>query len=206
MEPHVLADISTCLSCLGGAFLQDPKKEESRAYYEALKQVAEERDWPFGCEDELDASFSEIKEGLLHDRDRLKKEYQRLFVGPEHFVAPPWGSIYLDKENVLFGPSLFALRQWMRQNNIETNTNANEPEDYIGTELMLGAFLAAQKPELLEEYLSEFLMLWALRYFELLEGDARQPFYRGIAKLATTTMKGISEGVDIKPRSKKLYF
>ncbi len=32
--------------------------------------------------------------------------------------APPWGSVWLDKENVLFGDSTLALREWMRANGI----------------------------------------------------------------------------------------
>ena len=32
-------------------------------------------------------------------------EYRRLFVGPQAKVAPPWGSVYLDKDQVIFGAS-----------------------------------------------------------------------------------------------------
>ena len=30
-------------------------------------------------------------------------EYRRLFVGPGHLPAPPWGSVYTDRECVIFG-------------------------------------------------------------------------------------------------------
>ncbi len=41
--------------------------------------------------------------------------WQRLFIGPWALPSPPWGSVWLDKESVLFGDSTLALRQWMRE-------------------------------------------------------------------------------------------
>ncbi len=50
--------------------------------------------------------------------------------------APPWGSVWLDKESVLFGDSTLALRQWMRENGIALEADGNEPEDHFGTVLL----------------------------------------------------------------------
>ncbi len=55
---------------------------------------------------------------------------------------PPWGSVWLDRESVLFGDSTLALRQWMRENHIAFEMQQNEPEDHFGTLLMLAAWLA----------------------------------------------------------------
>lgn len=55
--------------------------------------------------------------------------------------APPWGSVWLDKENVLFGDSTLALREWMRANGIGHATQGQEPEDHFGTLLLLAAWL-----------------------------------------------------------------
>lgn len=51
---------------------------------------------------------------------------------------PPWGSVWLDKESVLFGDSTLALRQWMRENGIALEADGNEPEDHFGTVLLGG--------------------------------------------------------------------
>lgn len=46
--------------------------------------------------------------------DALVWEYRRLFVGPAAKAAPPWGSVYTDRECVIFGRSTLALREWLR--------------------------------------------------------------------------------------------
>ena len=49
------------------------------------------------------------------------------------------GSVWLDRENVLFGDSTLALRQWMRDNGIQFAMQQNEPEDHFGSLLLLTA-------------------------------------------------------------------
>lgn len=66
---------------------------------------------------------------------------QRLFIGPWALPAPPWGSVWLDKESVLFGDSTLALREWMRASGIALALERNEPEDHFGTLLLLAAWL-----------------------------------------------------------------
>jgi TorA maturation chaperone TorD len=72
----------------------------------------------------------------------LTDAWQRLFIGPYALPAPPWGSVWLDRESVLFGDSTLALRQWMRENGIAFEMQQNEPEDHFGTLLLLAAWLA----------------------------------------------------------------
>ena len=57
-----------------------------------------------------------MREGLVAgaDNEELVWEYRRLFVGPGHLPAPPWGSVYTDHECVIFGEATLALRAWMR--------------------------------------------------------------------------------------------
>ncbi|MGB9098314.1 molecular chaperone TorD family protein [Erwinia sp.] len=40
----------------------------------------------------------------------MRANWQTLFIGPKAFKAPPWGSVYLDGESVLFGDSTHSLR------------------------------------------------------------------------------------------------
>ncbi len=68
--------------------------------------------------------------------------WQRLFVGPWALPSPPWGSVWLDRESVLFGDSTLALRQWMREKGIQFEMKQNEPEDHFGSLLLMAAWLA----------------------------------------------------------------
>ncbi|NHX33579.1 Tat proofreading chaperone DmsD, partial [Escherichia coli] len=89
----------------------------------------------------------------LSESETLQEAYQRLFIGPYALPAPPWGSVYLDKENVVFGISTLELRAWLRNNQINIELNQKEPEDHVGLIFLLTAWVIENKPELLRELL-----------------------------------------------------
>ena len=69
--------------------------------------------------------------------EKLNDDYQALFIGPNALPAPPWGSVYLDKEAVIFGSSLLELRNFMRQHGISLQLAQKEPEDHFGLMMMM---------------------------------------------------------------------
>ena len=93
-----------------------------------------------------------INQGLTQD---LTEQYQNLFIGPNELLAPPWGSVYLDPECVIFGIQLLALRDFLKRHQIAFQAQQDEPEDHIGLMLMLAAYLAETRPHLLVEFLSQ---------------------------------------------------
>jgi len=135
----------------------------------------------------------------------LRQEYQRLFIGPERLHAPPWGSVYLDKDQVVFGSSTIELRAWLRQHGIAVHDGKKEPEDQIGKMLLLMAWLAEEQSELLGEFLSEHLMPWAPRYLDLLAEDARLPLYYQSAQQLRQFLGETMADLGIKPTKKRLY-
>jgi TorA maturation chaperone TorD len=189
-------------------FLADPKEPEFAALHIQLERLPSLAEWPFGAEETLAVAYVLMGEGLakMDGNKGLAREYQRLFIGPHHFNAPAWGSVYLDKDQVLFGASLLELRQWMRENGITINDDKREPEDHIGKMLVLLGWLATEKPELLRVFLARHLMPWAPRYLELLREDACQPFYEGLALLAQDTLKEITRHLGVEVTMRKLYF
>ena len=119
------------------------------------------------------------------------REYRRLFVGPGHLPAPPWGSVYTDHECVIFGEATLALRAWMRACGIERTTDERTPEDHIGLMLALLSFLAVERPELVDDFLRDHLLTWAPHYLDTLEEAATHSFYEGLARLTRATLAGI---------------
>ena len=135
--------------------------------------------------------------------DSLTWEYRRLFVGPAPKPAPPWGSVYTDHERVVFGEGTLALRTWMRMHGVARVTDDKEPEDHIGLMLALMAWLAENKPALLDEYLRLHLLTWSSHYLDALAKASEHPFYEGLARLTKATLEGIQEkrGVSVeRPR------
>jgi TorA maturation chaperone TorD len=205
MTDEIREAIASSGRILGALFSQNPKEAEAQPLLDQLAALNSFDDWPFGVPQELSTAYDLINEGLAAPRSELASEYQRLFIGPHAFKAPAWGSVYLDYESVLFGSSTLELRQWMRLNEIAIYDSKKEPEDQIGKMLVLLGWLAEEKPDLLPEFLGEHLMPWVPRYLDLLEEDAQQPFYTGLAVLTRTTLEGIVAELDLEVTRKKLY-
>ncbi len=115
--------------------------------------------------------------------------WQRLFVGPWALPSPPWGSVWLDRESVLFGDSTLALRQWMREKGIQFEMKQNEPEDNFGSLLLMAAWLAENGRQTeCEELLAWHLFPWSTRFLDVFIEKAEHPFYRALGELARLTL------------------
>lgn len=119
------AEIVFVGSTLGPLFLHDPEHDAQvvATGLEALASLdveAAAKDWPFVSAEDAERALALMHEGLAEGTksDALVWEYRRLFVGPLAKPAPPWGSVYTDKDMVVFGASTMQLRDWMRRNGI----------------------------------------------------------------------------------------
>lgn len=213
-------------STLGPLFLHDPIQdaEAIEPLYEILAQsdpAVLAAEWPFVDKDQalpllatltagaaahLDAQDG-AEGGGWSAPDALTEEYRRLFVGPGHKAAAPWGSVYTDKDQVVFGASTLELRDWLRRNGIAVNRNDNsdEPEDHIGTMLVLLAWIAGEKPEAAEEYLREHLLPWAPHFLELMERESDQEFFQALAALTRLTLMGMQEQLKLEVEIPRFY-
>ena len=192
----VLEGIAFVGETLGPFFLQDPKTGEAGAAFQALAALdvdAAAAEWPFAGEAEARACLALMKEGRAHgiEDDDLVWEYRRLFVGPAPKPAPPWGSVYTDRECVVFGESTLALRAWMRAQGIARLVDDKTPEDHIGLMLVLMAWIARNQPADLDDYLRLHLLPWSSHFLDELAEAAKQPFYEGLARLAKASLEGI---------------
>ena len=192
----VLEGIAFVGETLGPFFLQDPKTGEAGAAFQALAALdvdAAAAEWPFAGEAEARTKYTFFAEGLAHgiEDDDLVWEYRRLFVGPAPKPAPPWGSVYTDRECVVFGESTLALRAWMRAQGIARLVDDKTPEDHIGLMLVLMAWIARNQPADLDDYLRLHLLPWSSHFLDELAEAAKQPFYEGLARLAKASLEGI---------------
>ena len=169
-------------------FLQDPRTGNAGAAFAALAALDVESaaaEWPFVEAGEAVRDLGLMRQGLADgvDDDALVWEYRRLFVGPDKRPAPPWGSVYTERDCVVFGESTLALRDWMRGRGIARTTDERTPEDHIGLMLALMAWVARN--------LSLHLLTWSSHFLGRLEDVAEHPFYRGLARLTRASLEGI---------------
>ena len=181
---------------LGPFYLQDPVKGDAGPAFAAMAAIDADQaaaEWPFADEGEARAALGLMTGGLAGgaEADDLVWEYRRLFVGPAPKPAPPWGSVYTDRECVVFGASTLALRAWMRGRGIARLADDKTPEDHIGLMLVLMAWIARNQPEDLDEFLQEHLLTWSSHFLDQLIEAADQPFYEGLARLTKASLEGI---------------
>lgn len=213
MDKRTQADIALVGSVLGPFFLNDPRLdgEAIKPGLQAMAQIdveAAAEEWPFVPTEAARESFEKMQRGLAAglDDDALVWEYRRLFVGPAAKPAPPWGSVYTDKDMVVFGATTMELREWMRRGGIAlVKGDSDEPEDHIGTMLELGAWLAQERPELVKEFLRDHLLPWSSHFLEQLEEAAEQPFYEGLASLTRASLEGMQERLAIEVEYPRFY-
>ena len=130
------AEIVFVGSTWGPLFLHDPEHDAQvvATGLEALASLdveAAAKDWPFVSAEDAERALALMHEGLA---EGTKSD---ALVGPLAKPAPPWGSVYTDKDMVVFGASTMQLRDWMRRNGIAIEKGeSDEPEDHIGTMLV----------------------------------------------------------------------
>ncbi|MFA9487237.1 MULTISPECIES: Tat proofreading chaperone DmsD [unclassified Mannheimia] len=198
MDKVLLEWISLSGRLLGTLFYYSPNELQAQAVLYLFSESEWAQQWPIQ-HSEIPAL---ITNGLKQD---ISRDYQALFIGPNELAAPPWSSVYLDEESVIFGESLLNLRAFLQKHQISFSLGTNEPEDHFGLMLMLSAYLAENKPELLAEYLGSYLLNWAYRYLDLLSEQQDYPFYQGLALLAKDTLHSWQEQANIEVIQSQLY-
>lgn len=186
---------------VGSLFFYAPNVPQNQPLVELFQTDA----WQGDCDFLPAHKRSEIQKNLqIVSVEQLNEDYQELFIGPNNLPAPPWGSVYLDKESVVFGESLLVLRQFLEQNGIHFSLSQNEPEDHIGLMFMLTAYLIEERPTLLKPFLAEHFLPWAYRFFELFTAE-NVPFYQGVAMLAEALLVDLQKNLEIQPLALELY-
>lgn len=202
---EAIAFIGNTLSPL---FLEDPVKGDQAVYsaFKALDADAAAAEWPFAeptlAAECLSTMVRELNNTPAAD---LAHDFRTMFVGPFKKTCPPWGSVYMDHEGVTFGPTTLALRKWMRKTGIERVQDERMPDDHIGYLLSMMAWTALNRPEALEELLTEHLLTWAAHFFNLMENSAEQAFYIALARLTRDSLEGIQEIAGLEVETPRFF-
>jgi putative dimethyl sulfoxide reductase chaperone len=125
--------------------------------------------------------------------ETLLLDYTRLFLGPFDILARPYGSVYLDGENVVMGDSTMQALALYRDGGFEVADEFREVPDHVALELeylYLLSFRLGQTTEEAEKirlnmlknrFLSEHLGRWFGKLAEAMRKGAETEFYRRLA-------------------------
>ncbi len=193
-----LREVSVMLSLIGTVFYNYPE----RAFYERLFSENVFAEIPA----ELDNDDFQSGCALLNkcnaspeDFGTVETDYMRLFVMGDKFTAPPWQSIYLSPDKLMFQPSTLKVREWYKKYNIMAKCQYNEPDDHAGLMLIFAAHLAetaennsdAAVMKDFNDYCSEQILNWIPSWCNLIVQHAKTDFFKGLAILT----KGILQAL-----------
>ncbi|MGR5062494.1 molecular chaperone TorD family protein [Photobacterium sp. DNB22_13_2] len=187
---------------LGFLFYYSPTHPSAEAILPALADLPEH--FESQGQEQVSALIQEIN-GL--PVEQLECEFSLLFEGLGEMSAPPWGSVYLDKESIVMGESTVEYRRFLASNGITLDTHMREPDDQFG--LMLLAFvelMESEKYDASAELLEQHLLPWAFRYLETVQQvDNISCFYPNLAKVAQCYLTSLVERLELSPASKPLH-
>jgi TorA maturation chaperone TorD len=129
-SPALLEQLSVNHTQQALRLFYDPGISEVDSYLELLDGIAD--------------NWTDDPEPFL---DRLSYEYTRIFYGPGTLPSPPWESVYVNGEQVLFQEATLRVRQIYVNHHFLPKGYPNEPDDHIALELDFMYNLASQTQE-----------------------------------------------------------
>lgn len=183
----------------------------ARLFEKVLDDETAARIARLGCDDEDDFILSSetAREGLARmvafcseaspeTMARAKADFHKLFVGPQKLPSPPWGSVYLDRRGMLFGPSEQKVQDFMERCGLKKASEEHAPCDHFAIELQFVAELGKRTVAALptdgeaarrdlagaSEFVGSYVATWHERFLSLVEANAETSFYQGLALFA----------------------
>ena len=136
--------------------------------------------------------------------DSLLLDYTRLFLGPSHIIAKPYGSVWLEGEEALMQDSTMAVQELYQEGGFEIAEDFRELPDHIAAELEFLYLLIYRENEarrngdsqaltatagLRTRFLGEHLGCWVGSFTATVRGGAQSGFYRELAELTDRFVK-----------------
>lgn len=187
---ETLDSFAAVWTVLSRVLLTSPTQET----LDTIRQPEMLADWPLDPDkDERTAEGLAALGRSTEDADLVKRDYNRLFVGPDKLKAAPWESVHRSEEKLLFEEETLQVRAAYREFGLSAPRLNREPDDHIGLELEFLATLATRaldEPDqagrylaAIEEFLSDHLLQWVFTLTDLMVANSDTEFMRGIAHL-----------------------
>lgn len=166
--------------------------EEFEAFSAALGELGSEAT---GAAEDLARAYDET------ERQALRIEYSRLFIGPFKLPAPPYGSCYLDDGRQLMGDSTLDVVKRYQEAGVDVESGKGDVPDHIGIELEFMGYLVQLEDESAGDddtaglrdtlakqasFLEKHLCAWVPIFAEKLAEDTDSEFYKSLVAATDT--------------------
>ncbi|AJJ18476.1 TorD/DmsD family molecular chaperone [Yersinia intermedia] len=193
---------------LGACFYYPPQSDTVQRLWPLLPQIAELFPWSNPAKI---ARYCQQMPSI--QPEQLEYDFSILFEGQGEMPAPPWGSVYLDKENILMGDSTLQYREFLSTFGLVNQSTIREPEDQFGLMLLAWVHLIEQQPvtklpsgEAALVLLTEHLLPWAYRYLELVTNSQTEyQVYPLLAKITECYLKTLQTELGLFPQPRELF-
>ncbi|AOV06925.1 TorD/DmsD family molecular chaperone [Sporosarcina ureilytica] len=158
-----------------------------------------------GMQEAIDDIKSYLKEhDVIHDDDdfeNLHWDYTKMFIGPLELKAPPWESVYVRKDRLLFQENTVAVQRKYEEFGFVIRDQNLEAEDHVGFELDFMFHLNELCIDVIEKgephtvtylyylidqqekFLENHLLAFVPAFSEKVIANADTQFFKGMAKL-----------------------
>jgi DMSO reductase family type II enzyme chaperone len=141
------------------------------------------------------AQYPDYETALLE----LDKEYTRLFITAyPKTIAPPYSSVYLDSEQLVWGKSTAEVARLYEAAGLSINEHFHDIPDHIGAELEFASYLIVEQQKSKENapipvqelasierrFLTDHLLRWTPAFFSRVAECSRLTFYHVTASLS----------------------
>lgn len=187
---------------LGALFYYSPAKSETRALFACLPTLADLYPW-------RDREYIEqlCLSWPLPDGNSLIWQFSVLFEGQGKMPVPPWGSVWLEKDNLLMGETTADYREFLQSQGLVFDDRQHEPEDQFGLMLLaFSALLEANNQVAANRLLEMYLLPWGYRYLEVLQNNTISPFYAHLAVLSACYLQDVQHLQGLQPAKTRLFF
>lgn len=153
---------------------------------------------------EAEEAATKMGNALVRTNDEdLSVEYARLFVGPFELAAPPYGSVYLEKQRRVMGETTMATLKKYQEAGLFLDADLKEPPDHIALELEFMHYLSARISGALQgedggrvsslrqrrtEFLDSFLGQWVGPFCASIKEATENDYYRALSDCLTAVI------------------
>lgn len=131
-------------------------------------------------------------------QESLLLDYTRLFLGPNHIIARPYGSVWLEAAKTVMGESTMAVLELYQEGGFDMSEEFREVPDHIAVELEFLYLLIYRENEahrnggreaqqakavLRKRFLDEHLGRWIGPFTAAVRAGAQSSYYRDLAEL-----------------------
>lgn len=196
-----LDELAAAFTALSGVLAHDP----SDTLVTGMLDPTLLSEWPVADDEASRRGVALLQESASAGETyaQVRRDNNRLFFGPGQLIAPPYESVHLSKDRLLFERETMLVRAAYAEFGLEAPRLNRDPDDHIALELgflaalcvrAMDALDAADDAELarllsgIQRFLADHLLRWAPTCLtQALEG-ADTLFYRGVAELGLGTL------------------